>query len=223
MLWGHPALLAANLFAETWQKDSKAMKLGSVATVGDLPVYVFHDTDGEQIALPCSERLYNERQAVLVSNTGVIPVLAIRGRPEVRLGGFASLAGGTLAGRWAPVDLKPPPPPTPPKPAAAPQPAAARPAAPAKPAPEPEEAEPEAPNVPDPAALDDLDALLAGLDAPAAAAPAEAAPAAAEPAAEADSADEDLDALLASLNAKPEPAEEAETEPDLDALLASLK
>src|SRR4030081_3433074 len=152
------------------------MKLGSIATVGDLPVYVFHDTDGEQIALPCSERLYNERQAVLVSNTGVIPVLAIRGRPEVRLGGSAPLPGATLAGRWAPVDLTPKPPPAPPKPAAAPQPAAARPAAPAKAAPELEEAEADepaaeeaAPNVPDPAALEDLDALLAGLDAPAAA------------------------------------------------------
>jgi len=115
MLWGHPAVLVANLLAETWLRDSKSMKIGSIATVADLPVYVYHDTDGEQIAMPCAERMYSERQAVQVSGTGINPVLSIRGRPEVRLGGFASLCGGTLSGRWAPVDLKPAPaPPAPP-------------------------------------------------------------------------------------------------------------
>ena len=39
MLWGHPALLAASLVAETWRRQGAAMKLGSIATVGDLPVY----------------------------------------------------------------------------------------------------------------------------------------------------------------------------------------
>jgi len=53
-------------------------------------------------------------------------------------------------------------------------------------------------------------------DTPAAPAPvAEAAPAA--------GGDDDLDALLASLNADPAPAAADETETDLDALLASLK
>jgi hypothetical protein len=31
----------------------------------------------------------------------VLPVLSIKGRPEVRLGGFRSVAGGPLAGPWA--------------------------------------------------------------------------------------------------------------------------
>jgi type VI secretion system protein ImpC len=228
MLWGHPALLTANLLAETWLRDSKAMKIGSIATVDDIPVYVYHDTDGEQIALPCAERMYNERQAVLVTGAGVNPVISIRGRPEVRMGGFASLAGATLAGRWAPVELKPAAPPAPPPPAA--KPAAAAPAKPA--APPPQEAEPEE-AAPEPVDTSDLDALLANLGATDDAAPAtdDAAPAAepaaeptAEPTAEeAAAADDDLDALLASLNAKPEPAAEDETEADLDALLASLK
>lgn len=201
MLWGNPALLAATLLAETWQSGGRAMKPGSIATVGDLPVYVYQDTDGEQIALPCTERLFTERTAAQVAGCGVIPVLSLRGRPEVRVGGFASLAGRPLAGRWAPVDV------TPPKPA--PEPAAAAPPPPQAAA---EAAEPEP----------DLDALLASLGttdadgAPATGAPAEA------PAAEAAPAD-DLDALLASLNAEPAaPAADA-TEPDLDALLASLK
>ena len=193
------------------------MKIGSIATVDDLPVYVYHDTDGEQIAMPCAERMYTERQAVQVSGTGINPLLSIRGRPEVRLGGFASLAGGTLSGRWAPVDLKPAParpvpPPVVAEPAALATPLASEPA---KPSPAPMEA-PEAEAATPPAAGDvDLDSLLASLDTTGSTAEA----AAAEPA----QADDDLDALLASLNAKPPPLDENETEADLDALLASLK
>ena len=111
MLWGHPSWLTAYLIAETWRRDPRNMKPGGIATVGDLPVYVYHDADGDQIALPCAERMYSERQAVQVTSTGVNPVLSIRGRPEIRMGGFASLASGTLAGRWAPVVVTPPAPP----------------------------------------------------------------------------------------------------------------
>lgn len=219
MLWGHPALIAANLFAETWRRDSRAMKLGSIATLGDLPVYVYTDADGDQIALPCTERLFSERQAVQVASTGVNPVLSLRGRPEVRLGGFNALAGATLAGRWGQVDVAAPSS----APSAVPS---AAPAATPAPAPAGEAAAAPEPAGPNPDDID-LDALLASLDTPAAAAPeppAEAAPAP-EPAAAAapEEADIDLDALLASLNTEPPPAAEGETEPDLDALLASLK
>jgi hypothetical protein len=210
-------MLVANLLAETWLRDSRSMKIGSVATVNDLPVYVYHDTDGEQIAMPCAERMFSERQAVQVSGTGINPVLSIRGRPEVRLGGFASLGGATLAGRWAPFDLKPAPAPVPP------------PVVPAPATPPPsDQTEPSVANQAEatasPAADDaDLDSLLASLGNDASATEAEAAePQAAEPQA-AEPADDDLDALLASLNAKPPPADENETEADLDALLASLK
>ena len=199
MLWGHPALLAADLITQTWRRDPKAMKLGSIATVGEMPVYVYTDADGDQIALPCTERMLNERGAVSIAVTGVNPVVSIRGRPEVRLGGFNSVAGSVIAGRWAPADVSAP---AAKAPAAAPAPAA--------------EAPHSIPASPEDTA--DLDALLASLDTPAAEAPAaEAAPA--EPAA----AEDDLDALLASLNAEPEPPAADETEPDLDALLASLK
>ena len=198
MLWGNPALLAANLLAETWQRGGgKAMKPGSIATVGDMPVYVYQDTDGEQIALPCTERLFTERSAVQVASCGVIPVLSLRGRPDVRLGGFASLAGRPLAGRWAPVDLKSPEP--------KPDPAAAEDSA-------GEDSGAEA-SAAEASLADDLDGLPASPGTPAEAScdATEAAPA------------DDLDALLASLNTEPAAAAEGDTESDLDALLASLK
>lgn len=193
MLWGHPALLFANRIAATWRRDGKAMKIGSLATVGELPVYVYHDTDGEQIALPCTERLFTERQAAQIAATGVNPVVALRGRPEVRIGGFASMAGGTLAGPWAPPVEAP---------AAAPEPP------PVPEASDDAEAEPDA----EATTEDGQDANSST------ASETKSSEAEAEP--EAGSAD--LDALLSSLG-DDTPASGDGADVDLDALLASLK
>jgi hypothetical protein len=206
MLWAHPALLPALLLAETWSRQGKAMKLGSIMTANDIPYFVFTDTSGDQVALPCTERMYSERQAVQAASYKVMPLISLRGRPEVRLAAFTSLAGTPLAGFWAPVQITP-------RPAEASAPAPAQVVESPAPAAQVAEQAAEAPaSAPEPEAAVDLDSLLASLSPPepeAPAAPAEAA--------------DDLDALLASLNAPaPEPAE-GETEPDLDALLASLK
>ena len=205
MLWGNPALLLGLLAGLAWTKGGATMKLGSVAVVGDLPVYVYHDADGDQVALPCTERLFTERVATQVASTGVIPVVSLRGRPEVRVAGFNALSGPMLAGRWAPVTIKPAttaPPPAPPPPAPAARAPDPKPAPPPEPAPSAE--------------TDDLDALLADLETT----PATPAP---TPAPEPAAADDDLGALLASLSADPPPTKPDETEDDLDALLASLK
>ncbi len=202
MLWGHPALIPALLLAETWVQQGAKMKLGSVAGVGDMPYYVYTDGDGDQVALPCTERLYSERQAVQVAAYRVMPVVSLRGRPEVRLGSFGSLAGTPLAGFWAPADVTQ---------KAAPLP---------MPAPEPPAPKsPPAADAPTLAAAEevDLDALLSSLEAPPAAtepaasdAPAAEAPLAAPPA---PAADDDLDDLLASLSAEPPPPAPDQTIP----------
>jgi type VI secretion system protein ImpC len=61
MLRGHPALIPALLLAETFGQQGNKMKLGSVMGVGDMAYYVYTGPDGDQIALPCTERLYSER------------------------------------------------------------------------------------------------------------------------------------------------------------------
>lgn len=210
MLWGHPALIPALLLAETWSQQGAKMKLGSVAGVGDMPYYVYTDGDGDQVALPCTERLYSERQAVQVASYRVMPIVSLRGRPEVRLASFGSVGGAPLAGSWAPVDVRA-------KPVAAPE---------SAPAPAPVAAVPAAEEAASPAAEDtgaDLDSLLASLETPAAAAASDAAEPSPPADAPAASADADLDALLASLGADPPAAAPDQTDPDLDALLASLK
>src|SRR6185295_1524986 len=120
-----------------------------------------------------TERLLNVDLAAHVTKQRFMPVLAIKGKPEVRLGSFQSLAGKPIAGPWAPLVISPAA-----APAAAPPPAATAAAV--------EEAAP--------VATADLPAPVAEPAPP----PAEAVPTA--PTAEASSADAELDALLASLS-----------------------
>ena len=102
MLWGNSAILAGLLLGLMFSKQGfKKMDLGSILTVGEMPFYYYTDADGDQVAFPCTERLLNERVAQHVTSQRFLPVLAIRGRPEVRLGGLLSLAGTRLAGAWA--------------------------------------------------------------------------------------------------------------------------
>jgi type VI secretion system protein ImpC len=107
MLWGNSALLAGMLLAQNFRENGlKNMQLGAILSVDDIPFYYFNDEHGDQIALPCTERLVNVRTAQLVTNQGVIPVLSIQGRSEVRLGGMHSVNGAPLAGPWAPVAIE---------------------------------------------------------------------------------------------------------------------
>lgn len=100
MLWGNPAFMAAQMLAQTFAKQGAKMNLGSILTAGDIPYYFYVDEEGDQTALPCTERLMTERVAARVKSEHLTPLLSIKGRPEVRLGGFTALSGGPLAGRW---------------------------------------------------------------------------------------------------------------------------
>lgn len=185
MLWANPGVAVGLLLAQSWQKAGARMKPGLLSVIGDMPYYVYMAPDGDQVALPCTERLWSERQTAQAGTYNVMPVVSLRGRPEIRLAGSASVAGPVLAGFWAPVII------TAGVPTAAQQ---DEPVADAmETAPEPEvlaveapAAEAKSPEAEAPAEDMDLDALLASLSA--------------EPAAPEEGETEvDLDALLASL------------------------
>jgi type VI secretion system protein ImpC len=110
MLYASGAVLAGLLLAQTFQKAGslKKLSLGSVMGAGDMPYFCYEDADGDQVALPCTERLLSVDAAAHVTAQRFMPVLAVKGRPEARLGSFQSLAGKPLAGVWAPVTIAPP-------------------------------------------------------------------------------------------------------------------
>ncbi len=106
MLWGNGAVLAGLLLAQTFSEQGlKSMELGAIMTLDDMPFYCYTDAYGDQAALPCTERVVTERVALQLVSEGFLPVLSIKGQPEVRLGSFASLGGPMLAGPWAPLEI----------------------------------------------------------------------------------------------------------------------
>lgn len=106
MLWGNPAVIAGLLLGQTFAKTGSKMELGSVLTVGEMPFYYFRDKDGDQVALPCTERLMTSRLSSLLTTQGLIPLICMKGAPEIRLGGFGAIAGRQLAGPWDPIPIQ---------------------------------------------------------------------------------------------------------------------
>ena len=122
MLWANPVVLVAILLARSFRKNGPSMGLGQIMSLGDMPFHYVNDRYGDQVALPCTERNLTLDKVETVLGRGFMPVISVKGRDEVRLGSFQSLAGAELLGPWTNV---PPPPPSPPQPPAAGQDAAA--------------------------------------------------------------------------------------------------
>ena len=101
MLWANPVVLVAILLAGTFKKDGKAMDLGSLMSLGDLPFHYVSDRYGDQVALPCTERNLTSEPVQTTLGRGYMPVVWMKGRNEVRLASFRSLAGDMIAGPWS--------------------------------------------------------------------------------------------------------------------------
>ncbi|MEP4037875.1 type VI secretion system contractile sheath large subunit [Pseudophaeobacter sp.] len=146
MLWGNPVVLVTILLARSFKQNGASMQLGSIMSLGGMPFHTVNDRFGDQVALPCTERNIDLDKIAMANERGVMAISAVKGRDELRLTSFSSLAGGEVLGPWSGV------------PAPAPSPADPRDKtgiAPAKPAEPAVDAETEA---------DDLDLSDLGLD-----------------------------------------------------------
>lgn len=88
MLWGHPAILAACLLAAP---------TGRTLSINDLPFHYVTDADGDQVALPCTERLINSDTAARLAQFGIGALMAHKGQPELRVAGLDTVSGQALA------------------------------------------------------------------------------------------------------------------------------
>ena len=87
MLWGHPALLALCVLGQH----------GGQLTIDDLPFHHFVDDDGDSVALPCTDRLINTNAATQLREAGINALMAHKGQPLVRLAGLEAINGDGLA------------------------------------------------------------------------------------------------------------------------------
>ncbi|TVP97571.1 MAG: hypothetical protein EA381_14625 [Planctomycetaceae bacterium] len=101
MLWGNGVLLVGLALGQAFSRQGMAkMRIGSVLSFDEMPYHFWTDQDGDQIALPCTDRLLSHKLAETVRGWGYMPVLSLKGQTVVRLGGVNSLAGVELAGCW---------------------------------------------------------------------------------------------------------------------------
>ena len=117
MLWANPVVLVAILLARSFKQNGASMGLGQIMSLGDIPFHYVNDRFGDQVALPCTERNINLDKIALAQERGFMAVSAVKGRDEIRLTSFLSLAGKEILGPWAGVPAPEPSPPDP-KPAA---------------------------------------------------------------------------------------------------------
>lgn len=110
MLWSSGAYLVGLLMGQSFLKVGSFAKinLGGILSAGDMPYYFFEDADGDQTALPCTERMLSVALSAHVTKQHFMPLLAIKGRPELRLGGFLSVLGKPIAGPWGAAPLSAP-------------------------------------------------------------------------------------------------------------------
>ncbi len=101
MLWANPAVLVTILLARSFKQNGKAMNLGSVMSLGGIPFHFVNDRYGDQVALPCTERNITLPKHEHSVQRGYMPVLSVKGRDEIRLGSFNSVAGQEILGPWS--------------------------------------------------------------------------------------------------------------------------
>lgn len=116
-LWANPAVLVLVLMAMGFRQNGPGLSMGRVMALGDIPLFWARDRHGDQVAFPCTGHNLSQHGLDAVARRCIMPVLWLKGRDQIRLGAFQSVAGKPLAGPWAPAacppDPGPPPPPDP--------------------------------------------------------------------------------------------------------------
>lgn len=102
-LWGNPVFLCAYLIGRSFSENGWKLRPGEFRDVDGLPLHVFEE-EGESNIKPCAEALLTERAADRILETGLMPILSVRGRDTVRLVRFQSISSpvGALLGPWGP-------------------------------------------------------------------------------------------------------------------------
>ena len=72
-------------------------RAGRTLSVGDLPFHYVVDGDGDQVALPTTERLINLAAAEMLRRVGIDALMAHKGQPELRIAGLDTVNGSPMA------------------------------------------------------------------------------------------------------------------------------
>jgi predicted component of type VI protein secretion system len=101
-LWGSSAMAVAQLLAQSFAAAGGwDFSPGDELSLGDLPTHVTRQ-DGESVQTPCAQAWLPESKIDALIKEGLVPVVSVQGRGEVRIPRFQSIASppAALAGSW---------------------------------------------------------------------------------------------------------------------------
>jgi type VI secretion system protein ImpC len=101
-LWGSSAMAVAQLLAQSFAAAGGwDFAPGDESSLGDLPTHVTRQ-DGESVQTPCAQAWLPESKIDALIKEGLVPVVSVQGRGEVRIPRFQSIASppAALAGPW---------------------------------------------------------------------------------------------------------------------------
>jgi type VI secretion system protein ImpC len=91
-LWGNPAFALAVLLGGAFDELGRFDPRRLDPELTDLPLPIERDADGEALVKPCAEVMLGHRAAERILAAGLMPLLSVRDRDAVRLGGLTSVA-----------------------------------------------------------------------------------------------------------------------------------
>ena len=104
-LWGSSALAVGQLLAQSFASaggwDFAPGDESSQSTIDDLPTHITKQ-DGESVQTPCAQTWLPESKIDALIKEGLMPMVSVQGRGQVRVPRFQSIASppAALAGRW---------------------------------------------------------------------------------------------------------------------------
>jgi type VI secretion system protein ImpC len=100
-LWGNPAFVCALLLAQSFSESGWDLHPGQRAELDRLPVHIYQH-EGVSEVKPCAEALMTVDTADQIMERGLMPLASIKGKDELRLIRFQSIAQPlrALAASW---------------------------------------------------------------------------------------------------------------------------
>jgi type VI secretion system protein ImpC len=100
-LWGNPAFACALLLAQSFSESGWDLRPGQRSELDRLPVHIYQH-DGVSELKPCAESWMTVDTADRIMESGLMPLASMKGKDEVRLVRFQSIAqpAQPLAARW---------------------------------------------------------------------------------------------------------------------------
>lgn len=102
-LWGNGATVVACLMAQSFTAAGPSFSPGVINLLENLPLFIYHDDDGEQVVAPCAEVWLTDTQCDQLASQGILALRSVKQQDQILTGSFVSFSieRSILKGSWS--------------------------------------------------------------------------------------------------------------------------